>query len=166
VLNRRALLAASLAGTSLAAVAGAPLAAGRAGTDAMRMRPTLTAADVQRVVAACRREAESHGWRVVIAVVDDGGNAMYLERLDGALPIAATAALGKAQTAAALRMSSGAAAELLKEMPGMIATHAGIPLRGAQPLLWQGECVGAVGVAGMEAHQDEQVATAGAAALA
>ena len=131
----------------------------------MRMRPTLTAADAQRVVAACRREAEGHGWRVVIVVVDDSGSPMHLERLDGTLPIATNAAIGKAQSAVALHMSSAAAAELLKEMPGMLAARAGIPLRGALPLLWQGECVGAVGVAGMEAHQDEQVAAAGVAAL-
>jgi glc operon protein GlcG len=131
----------------------------------MRMRPTLTAADVQRVVTACRHEAERQGFRVAIAVVDEGGSPLYLERLDGALPITATVAIGKAQTSAALRMASGAAADLLREMPGLMAAHNGIPVRGALPLSWQGECVGAVGVSGMDPGQDERLAAAGVAAL-
>lgn len=131
----------------------------------MRMRPALTSADAQRIVTACRREAERLGFRVAIAVVDEAGSPLHLERLDGALPITATVAIGKAQTSAALRMPSGAVADLLHEMPGLMNAHTGIPLRGALPLTWQGECVGAVGVSGMEPAQDEQLAAAGVAAL-
>jgi glc operon protein GlcG len=165
VLNRRALLAATLAGTALAARGDAQPEPDTRRSDRMRMRPILTAADVQRVASACRREAERHGSRVAIAVVDEGGSPLYLERLDGALPVTAMVAIGKAQASAALRVPSGAVADLLRDMPGLIATHNGIPLRGALPLNWQGECVGAVGVSGMDPAQDEQLAAAGVAAL-
>jgi glc operon protein GlcG len=164
VLNRRALLAATLAG-GLAARSDIQAESNAPRSDRMRMRPTLSAADVQRVVTACRHEAVRQGFRVTIAVVDEAGSPLYLERLDGALPITATVAIGKAQTSAALRMASGAAADLLREMPGLINAHSGIALRGALPLSWQGECVGAVGISGMDPGQDEQLAAAGVAAL-
>jgi glc operon protein GlcG len=165
VLNRRALLAATLAGTALAARSDAQPDRITRRSDRMRMRPTLTAADVQRVVTACRHEAERQGFCVAIAVVDESGSPLYLERLDGALPITATVAIGKAQTSAALRIASGAVADLLREMPGLMNAHVGIAVRGALPLSWQGECIGAVGVSGMDPGQDEQLAAAGVAAL-
>jgi len=165
VLNRRALLAATLVSTGLAARSEMQPETNTRRSDRMRMRPTLTAADVRRVVTACRHEAERQGFRVAIAVVDEAGSPLYLERLDGALPIAASVAIGKAQTSAAMRMASGAVADLLREMPGLMSVHAGIALRGALPLTWQGECVGAVGISGMDEGQDEQLAAAGVAAL-
>ncbi|MBS0380324.1 MAG: heme-binding protein [Proteobacteria bacterium] len=148
---------------------GVPLLARAAATpkaDApVRLRPTLTVEAARRVLAACHRHAIQNGWPVAIAVVDEGGALLVFERLEGALPLAANVAIGKAQSSAAMRLPSGEIEKLTREMPGLLNVPAGIPLQGGLPLLWHGECVGAVGVSGMSAPQDEQVARVGAATL-
>jgi glc operon protein GlcG len=131
----------------------------------MRNRPTLTSEDVHKMLIACKKKAQENKWIVSIAIVDDSGALLQFERLDWASPLTATVALGKAQTAAALRLSSKMVGDLLKEMPGLLKLPVGIPVRGGVPLMYQGECVGAIGVSGMQADQDEQVALAGAATI-
>src|SRR5438093_10322880 len=69
----------------------------------MRNRPTLTASDTEKMVAASRAEAAKNKWNVSIAVVDDAGYLLHLERLDGAGPMTAEVAAGKARTAAVTR---------------------------------------------------------------
>ena len=66
----------------------------------MNTRPMLTADDVKRIAAAAEREALSNGWAVTIAICDDGGHLLALQRLDGAAPISAQIASHKARTAA------------------------------------------------------------------
>ena len=66
----------------------------------MRSRPALTSADVQKMMAACKAEAEKNKWNVTIAIVDDSGAALLLERMDGAGPISAKVAMDKALTSA------------------------------------------------------------------
>jgi len=162
-LSRRSVLAGSLSAAALAPAA-APASSGTPAA-AVQLRPRLTAAAAQRIALACRQQAEQHGSRVSIAVVDDAGVLLHFERLEGALPVTAGAAVGKAQTSAALQVPSGTVAELAREMPALLL-QPGMAVRGAVPLMWQGTCVGAVGVSGLEAAQDEQLAIAGAAALA
>ena len=69
----------------------------------MRSRPALTSADVQKMMAACKAEAEKNKWNVTIAIVDDSGAALLLERMDGAGPISAKVAMDKALTSALTR---------------------------------------------------------------
>jgi glc operon protein GlcG len=130
----------------------------------MRNRPTLTSADTQRIMAACKEEATRHGWSVCIAIVDDSGTLLQFERLDDASPMSVTSAIGKAQTSAMLRQSSGMLGDLFTTIPGTLKLP-GIPIQGGLPIMHQGQCVGAVGVSGVEADEDEQVAGAGVAAL-
>ena len=66
----------------------------------MRNKPALTASDVQQMAAACRTEAQNNKWNVTVAIVDDAGFLLYLERLDGAGPMTAEVATAKARTAA------------------------------------------------------------------
>jgi glc operon protein GlcG len=129
----------------------------------MRDRPTLTPDDVQAVMSACRQEAEHQGWKVTIAIVDDGGHLLHLERL-GARVTTLDVAIRKARTAALMQQPSGALEARVKDNPALLALDA-MPLAGGLPLTWHGECVGGVGVSGVRPEQDEQVARAGCARL-
>lgn len=131
----------------------------------MRTKPALTFADVQKMAAASRAEAEKNKWNVSIAIVDDGGYLLYLERLDGAGPVTAQVAEAKARTAAITRRSTKVWEDLIKDRPAMMKFPDNLPLQGGVPIMAQGECVGAVGVSGVQSAQDEQIANAGIATL-
>ncbi len=131
----------------------------------MRNRPTLTASDVQKMAAACRAEAAKNTWNVSFAVVDDAGYLLYLERLDGAGPITAEVAAGKASTAARTRRPTKFWEDRVKERPVFLKFPENLPIQGGMPIMYQGECVGAIGVSGVQSHEDEQIANAGIAAL-
>lgn len=132
----------------------------------MRHRPTLTSADTQKIMTACKTEAQKNKWCVSIAIVDDAGALLQFERLDGANGSSATVAVGKAMASAALGIPSKLMADMASTMPGILKLPTGIPIQGGVPLICQGECVGAVGVSGVQASEDEQVASTGAATLA
>jgi glc operon protein GlcG len=130
----------------------------------MRMKPMLEAADAAAIMAAAKAEAARNGWMVTIAVVDDAGMLLALERMDGALPKSPDIATDKARTAAQFRLSTKAFQDILKDRPEMVCMPA-LPVQGAVPVMVGNDCVGAVGVSGVQSHEDEQVAYAGAAAL-
>jgi uncharacterized protein GlcG (DUF336 family) len=131
----------------------------------MRNRPALTGADVQKMVAACRAEASKNKWNVSIAVVDDAGYLLYLERLDGAGPMTAEVATEKAKTAAVTRRPTKFWEDRVKERPVFLKFPGNLPLQGGVPVMYQGECVGAIGVSGVQSHEDEQIANAGVGAV-
>jgi uncharacterized protein GlcG (DUF336 family) len=131
----------------------------------MRNKPALTAADVHKMMAACRDEAAKNKWGVTIAVVDDAGFLLHLERLDGAGPMTAEVAASKARTAAVTRRPTKVWEDLVKDRPVFLKFPENLPIQGGVPIMHQGECVGAIGVSGVQSHQDEQVANAGIAAL-
>jgi uncharacterized protein GlcG (DUF336 family) len=131
----------------------------------MRNKPALTSADVLRMAAACKAEAARNKWAVTIAIVDDGGSLLYLERLDGAGPLTAKIATGKAESAAISRRPTKFWEDRIKERPGFVKAPISTPMQGGVPILVQGECVGAIGASGVQSHEDEQVANAGIAAL-
>jgi uncharacterized protein GlcG (DUF336 family) len=131
----------------------------------MRHRPTLTCADAHKIMAGCKAEASKNKWPVAIAIVDDAGNLLLFERLDGAVTSSSIVAFQKAQAAAALRIPSKMMGDLIPTLPGILKYPLGLPIQGGLPLMYEGECVGAVGVTGVQAHEDEQVAQAGVAAM-
>jgi uncharacterized protein GlcG (DUF336 family) len=132
----------------------------------MRTKPALTAADVKTALAACEAEAAKNKWPVSVAIVDDGGFLLALTRMDGAAAITAEVAMGKARTSALTRRPSKFFEDRVKERPAFAAFPAGLLIQGGLPLLHSGECVGAIGVSGVQSHEDEQIAQAGASALA
>jgi glc operon protein GlcG len=132
----------------------------------MRMKPCLTADDARRIIAAAKVEAAKNSWTVSIAVVDDGGILLALERTDGAFPHSAEIAFRKAWTAAMVRLPTKTMEDMVKERPALVAFPGQLRVQGGLPIRHDGECVGAVGVSGVASHQDEQVAQAGLAALA
>lgn len=123
--------------------------------------------DIKRVAAAAEAEALSHGWAVTIAIVDDGGHLLWLQRLDGAAPISAHIAPAKAHTAALGQRESKVYEDMINQGRNAFLSAPEVRglLEGGVPILVQGQCVGAVGVSGVKASEDAQVAKAGIAAL-
>lgn len=134
----------------------------------MKTRPFLTLDDVRAAATAAESEAQKHGWAVTIAITDDGGHLLWLQRLDGAAPISAHIAAAKARSAALGRRETQGYEDMINqgrtaflsapELQGM--------LEGGVPILAGGHCLGAVGVSGVKSAEDAQVARAGVAALA
>jgi glc operon protein GlcG len=132
----------------------------------MKDKPMLELADAKAIAAAAENEALRNSWAVSIAIVDDGGHLLWLQRLDGAAPISAQIAPAKARTAALGRRESkvyedtinnGRTAFLSAPLEGM--------LEGGVQVVKGGHCVGAVGVSGVKSSEDAQVARAGIAAI-
>lgn len=132
----------------------------------MRTKPCLTSSDVLKMAAACKAEAEKNKWNVTIAIVDDAGIPLYLERMDGAASTTAEVAVGKARTSAISRRPSKFWEERIKERPGFLNFPGVLQIQGGLPIIYQGECVGAIGVSGVQSHEDEEIAKAGLDALA
>jgi glc operon protein GlcG len=133
----------------------------------MNARPVLTLIDVKRVAAAAEAEALANGWMVTIAIVDDGGHLLWLQRLDGAAPISAHIAPAKARTAALGRRESRVYEEIINQgrVSFLSVPELEAMLEGGVPIMFEGHCVGAVGVSGVKSGEDAQIAKAGIAAL-
>ena len=102
---------------------------------------------------------------MAIAIVDDGGFLLGLSRMDGAAAITAEVATGKARTSAMTKRPSKFFEDRVKERPAFVSFPVGVLIQGGVPVLHDNQCVGAIGVSGVQSHEDEQVAQAGAAAL-
>ena len=133
----------------------------------MNTKPTLASEDVRRMAAAAEAEARQHGWAVTIAIVDDGGHLLWLQRLDGAAPISAQIAPAKARTAALGRRESRDYEEMINGPRAAFLSAPGLEgmLEGGIPVMVQGHCVGAVGVSGVKSSEDAQIARTGIASL-
>lgn len=117
------------------------------------------------MLAAARAEADRRGWKVSIAVVDEGGYLLRLERLDGAGLQTPEVATMKAKSAALSRLPTKRLEEVTKERNGMLRFPDRLPVQGGLPIMHDGECVGGIGVSGVQSHEDEDVAAAGLGAL-
>ena len=130
----------------------------------MKTKPILTLQDCETIQAAARAEALKNKWNVTIAIVDDGGHLLALSRGDDAAPVTAEIATMKAHGAAVARRSTKIAEERIAARPALIKMPV-LPVQGGVPIMHDGHCVGAVGVSGVQSHEDEQVCNAGIAAL-
>ncbi len=128
---------------------------------------TLTLDGAHRVIAAATAEARRLNTTGVVAVVDDGGNLLALERLDNTFAAGANISIGKARTAVLFKRPTRVFEELIRNgRTAMVALNDFTPLQGGVPITVDGEIVGAVGVSGAaSAAQDEELAMAGAAAF-
>ena len=133
----------------------------------MKTKPQLELADVKTIAAAAEAEAMKNNWAVSIAIVDDGGHLLWLQRLDGAAPISAHIAPAKANTAALGRRESKVYEDMVNG--GRVSFLSAPDLRGllegGVPILKDGQCLGAVGVSGVKSTEDAQIAKAGIAAI-
>jgi glc operon protein GlcG len=132
----------------------------------MLTKSVLTVAETTKILDAARAEAEKNNWAVTIAVADDGGHLLSLLRLDGCAPVGAYIAPEKARTAALGRRESKVYEDMINggRTAFLSAPLAGT-LEGAVPVIVDGQVVGAVGVSGVKADHEAQIAKAGAAAL-
>jgi len=133
----------------------------------MKTKPTLTVDDARAIAAAAEAEANNNSWAVTLAIVDDGGHLLWLQRLDGAAPISAEIAPAKARTAALGRRESKVYEDMINggRVSFLSAPALHGMLEGGVPILVDGQCVGAVGVSGVKSTEDAQIARAGIAAL-
>jgi len=132
----------------------------------MLSKPVLSVAEATKILDAARAEAQKNQWAVAIAVVDDGGHPLALLRLDACAPISAYIATEKARTAALGRRESKQYEDMINggRTAFLSAPLAGT-LEGGVPVVVDGQVVGAVGVSGVKADQDAQVAKAGATSI-
>ena len=132
----------------------------------MQHKAVLSQNEVAQILQAARSEAQQQGWAVAIAVVDDGGHPRALERLDGCAPIGAYIATEKARSAAIGRRETKGYEDMVNGgRSAFLSAPLVTSLEGGVPVLVDGQVVGAVGVSGVKAEQDAQVAKAGIAAL-
>lgn len=132
----------------------------------MHSKSVLGQAEVTRLLAAARQNAQIHQWQVTIAVVDDGGHPLALERMDGCAPASAYIAVEKARSAALGRRETRDYEQMVNGGRTAFVTAPMLTsLEGGVPLRVDGQVVGAIGVSGVKPEQDAQVAKAGAAAL-
>jgi len=133
----------------------------------MMNKPVLELSDVKKMAVAAEAEALQNGWAVTIAIVDDGGHLLFLQKLDGVAPVSTLIAPAKARTAALGRRESRVYEEMIN---GGRPSFLSVPLlegmlEGGVPIMKDGHCLGAVGVSGVKSQEDAQIARAGIAAL-
>ena len=132
----------------------------------MKSKAMLSQAEVGQILATARQEAQNNQWPVTIAVVDDGGHPLALERLDGASPISAYIATEKARTSALGRRESKGYEDMVNGgRHAFLSAPLLTSLEGGVPIIVDGQVIGAVGVSGVKAEQDAQVAKVGAQCL-
>lgn len=133
----------------------------------MKTKSVLELADVKAIAAAAEAEALKNHWAVTIAIVDDGGHLLWLQRLDGCPAISAHIAPAKAHTAAMGRRESKSYEDVINQGRVSFLSAPAIEgmLEGGVPIMKDGQCMGAVGVSGVKSSEDAQIAKAGIAAL-
>jgi glc operon protein GlcG len=133
----------------------------------MKTKPFLTLDDIRRMAAAAEAEAGANQWAVTLAIVDDGGHLLWLQRGDGAAPISALIAPAKARTAALGRRESKVYEDMINQGRASFLSAPTLEgmLEGGVPVMVDGHCIGAVGVSGVKSAEDAQIARAGIAAL-
>lgn len=133
----------------------------------MKSKAVLSQTEVATILAAARAEAQANGWAVTIVVADDGGHPLALERLDGCAPIASYIATEKARSSALGRRETKGYEDMVNNgRSAFLSAPVVCSLEGGVPLVVDGQVIGSVGVSGVTAAQDAQIAKAGVAALA
>lgn len=132
----------------------------------MASKPILTLEDAKRVAAAAEAEARANEWKVVIAVVDDGGHLLFLQRSHDTQFGSVETAIAKAHAAVAFQRPTKASEDaVLSGRLIHLALPGVIPAEGGLPLLREGSVIGGIGISGVRSFQDGQIAQAGANAL-
>ncbi|HEX4986824.1 MAG TPA: heme-binding protein [Burkholderiales bacterium] len=129
-------------------------------------KKVLTLDGARKVAAAAEAEAKKNNWNVVIVIVDDGGNLLYLQRIDGTQIGSIEVAIQKARTAQAFKRPTKVFEDAIAGgRTALVALHGALPLEGGLPIIVGGQLVGAIGVSGVKSAEDGQIAKAGVDAL-
>ncbi|HUX90036.1 MAG TPA: heme-binding protein [Gallionellaceae bacterium] len=133
----------------------------------MLTKPVLTLEDAKRIASAAEAEAHANNWNVVIAVVDDGGHLLYLQRSHNTQFGSVETAIMKANAAVAFQRPTKSSEDaVLSGRLIHLALPGVIPAEGGIPVLQDGMVIGGIGVSGVRSFQDGQIALAGVAAFA
>lgn len=128
----------------------------------MKTKTAITIEDAKRIAATAVAKAEANQWQVVIAILDDGANLLYFERMDGAKLGSIATAIEKARTAVLFGRPTKALEDIIAAgRNAMLNLPAATPIQGGLPLLHDGQIVGGIGVSGVTSSQDEEIARAG-----
>lgn len=126
----------------------------------------LTLEDAKKIAAGAEAEAQRSEWPVVIAIVDDGGHLLYLQRLDNTQFGSINVAIEKAHAAIAFRRPTKIwEANVAEGQLRYLNLPGTLPIEGGLPIIVNGQFVGAIGVSGVRSFQDAQIAQAGIDAL-
>jgi len=133
----------------------------------MKSKAVLQHDDVNKILSAAQAHAIKQGWAVTIAVVDDGGHLLGLTRLDGAPPVSAHIGVAKAKTAALGQRATKVYEDIINKGRTAFLSAPFIEgmLEGGVPIVVDQQVIGAVGVSGVQSHEDAQIAQAGIDAL-
>ena len=137
------------------------------GATYMQSKQILALDDLKKIAAAAETEASLNKWCVTIAIVDDGGHLLWLQRMDGAAPISSHIAPAKAKTAAMGRRESKVYEDIINNGRFSFITAPTLEgmLEGGVPIMINGQCLGAIGVSGVKSNEDVQIAKAGLVAI-
>lgn len=130
--------------------------------------PSISLENARKAAAPAIAEARRNGWTVAVAIVDNGGNLVYFEKMDSTQIASSEIALDKARSAALFKRPTKALQDMLAaggEGLRVLRLSGAVPVDGGLPLLINGQIVGAIGVSGATSAQDGQCAQAGANAL-
>ncbi|MCS7026823.1 MAG: heme-binding protein [Bryobacteraceae bacterium] len=127
---------------------------------------SLTLEAAKQIAAAAEAEAKRNNWNVVIAIVDDGGHLVYLQRMDETQIGSIDVAIAKAQSAVKFKRPTKAFEDALLSRQAILKLPGALPIEGGLPLMVEGKILGAIGVSGVQSNQDGIIAQAGANALA
>jgi uncharacterized protein GlcG (DUF336 family) len=126
-------------------------------------KKSLTLAAAKRIAAAAEQEATKNNWNVVMAIVDDGGHLLFLQRMDNTQLASVDVAIQKAKGAAMFKRNTKALEDIVMGGRTVMTTLKGVvPVEGGVLLEVDGQAIGAIGVSGVTSPQDGQIAKAGA----
>jgi uncharacterized protein GlcG (DUF336 family) len=129
-------------------------------------KKSVSLEDAKKAAAAAAAEAKKNKWNMAIAILDDGGNLVYFERIDETQIGSIDIAIGKARTAVAYKRPTKVLEDVLNSGQYAILSFPNtLPREGGLPILWDGKVIGSIGVSGGTSPQDAQVAKAGVEAL-
>ncbi|MDA1313084.1 MAG: heme-binding protein [Acidobacteria bacterium] len=149
----------------LAVLTGSLLLAGVASSAELASKKALTLEVTKGIAAVAEAHAKKNGWNVMIAILDDGGNLLYLQRMDGVQIGSIEVAIRKAKSAVNFKRPTKVFGEALGNSTAVLALPGSIPFEGGLPIKYEGAVIGAIGVSGMTAQQDGMIAQAGINAL-
>ena len=126
----------------------------------MKTKHYLTLADAEFLLNTAHAYALENGFNVSIAVMDDTGNLLAMKRMDGAAPMTANLCLEKAKCSAISKRPSKLFEDLIKggQMGFLTMQTFNGMLEGGEPILYEGQLVGAMGVSGVKSFQDAEIA--------
>ena len=129
-------------------------------------KKSLTLSITKKIAAAAEAYAKQKNWNVVIAIVDDGGHLIYLQRMDGVQTGSIEVAIRKAKSAAAFKRPGKMFGDAIEGgRNALLALPGALPFDGGVPIKVANQTIGAIGVSGVTGEQDGEIANAGAGSL-